>query len=400
MSCLQQNMTGTVAVAHAARLARIDVIAAYPITPQTKIVEAIAQFIADGKMDSQFIQVESEHSGLAAVIAAASNGVRTFTATSSQGLLYMHEMLHWAAAARVPVVMANVNRALAPPWNIYADHQDAVSQRDTGWLQLFAETNQEAFDLTLQAFRIAEDERVRLPVLVNLDGFTLSHTYEPVQLPSATEVDAFLPAFRPDDWLDPKKPQTINGVSSPEHYIQFRALQRESIDRAANVVREVAGEFQRFFGRAGNGLISDVWLRDAEIVFVAMGSAASTIHGQVEAWRAEGRAVGLLKIRSYRPFPERDVRSLLQRARVVVVWDRAYSFGYGAPLATELRSALYGSDDPPKILSAVGGLGGAHIGCTELKAALGWANQALAGEDVKEELWFGVKPRDAGRDQR
>lgn len=397
MSCLRQNMTGTAAVAHAARLARIDVIAAYPITPQTKIVEAIAQFVADGKMDSQFIQVESEQSALAAVIAAASNGVRAFTATSSQGLLYMHEMLHWAAAARVPLVMANVNRALAPPWNIYADHQDAVSQRDTGWLQLFAETNQEALDLTLQAFRIAEDQRVRLPVMVNLDGFTLSHTYEPVQLPSAEEVDAFLPPFQGDDWLNPTNPQTINGVSSPEHYIQFRALQRQSIDQAPGVVQEVAGEFQQLFGRAGGGPISDVSLSDAEVVFVAMGSTASTIHGQVEAWRAEGKGVGLLKIRSYRPFPKHEVRSLLQRGGVVVVWDRAYSFGCGGPLATEVRSALYGLDDPPKILSAVGGFGGAPIGRTELNAALRWANEALAGEDVKEELWFGVKPR--GREE-
>lgn len=395
-----QNMTGTLAVAHAARLAKISVVAAYPITPQTKIIEGIARFVADEQMKSEFLQVESEHSALAAVIAAASNGVRAFTATSSQGLLYMHEMMHWAAAARVPVVMANVNRAVAPPWNIYGDHQDAVSQRDTGWIQLFAETNQGALDLTLQAFRIAEDPRVRLPVMVNLDGFTLSHTYEPVQVPPPEEVDAFLPPFQGDDWLDPAHPQTINGVVSPEHYIQFRALQSEAMARALEVIQEVGEEFERHFGRPAGGLTSGVWLGDAEVVFVAMGSTASTIRGQVEAWRAEDKPLGLLAVRSYRPFPEQEVCRLLRRARAVVVWDRAYSYGCGGPLATELRSVLYGLDDSPLILSAIGGLGGAPIGPTEIRSALNWAEDALSGKDVGKESWFGLKPRGEEKNAR
>jgi pyruvate/2-oxoacid:ferredoxin oxidoreductase alpha subunit len=394
-----QNMTGTSAVAHAARLAHVAVVAAYPITPQTRIIESIAEFIADGAMDTRFIQVESEHSALAAVIAAASNGVRTFTATSSQGLLYMHEMMHWAAAARVPVVMANVNRAVAPPWNIYSDHQDAISQRDTGWIQLFAETNQDALDLTLQAFRIAEDRRVRLPVMVNLDGFTLSHTYEPVCVPPASEVDSFLPAFQGDEWLDPRHPMTINGVVSPEHYTQFRALQRDAMCAALSVVEETAGRFAEVFGHVAGGTLQGVDLEDADVIFVAMGSTASTVRGQVEAWRAEGKPVGMVSVRSYRPFPADALRRLLSASRVVVVWDRAYSFGCGGPLATEIRAAVSGGGGSPKVLSAIGGLGGSPIGPQELNRALIWAEKALREEGAQiQELWFGVKPRREERD--
>lgn len=392
-----ENMTGTLAVAHGARLARIDVVAAYPITPQTAIIEAISRFVADGEMKARFVQVESEHSALAAVIAASSNGVRVFTATSSQGLLYMHEMMHWAAAARVPVVMANVNRAVAPPWNIYGDHQDAISQRDTGWIQLFAETNQEALDLTLQAFRIAEDQRVRLPVMLNLDGFTLSHTYEGVAIPPADLVDRFLPPFSGDSWLDPQDPKTINGVVSPEHYIQFRALQKDATLRAQTVIREVAPEFAERFGRNSGGLTSSAFLDGAEIVFVAMGSVASTIRGQIQAWRAGGKPVGMLSIRSYRPFPQREVMHALKEAKVIVVWERAYSYGCGGPLANDVRSSLYEGDSHPVVLSAIGGLGGAPIGPTELNQALKWAEAVHGARPRQREAWFGVKPYRAER---
>jgi len=393
-----KNMTGTLAVAHAARLAHIDVVAAYPITPQTAIIEGISRFVANGEMKARFVQVESEHSALAATIAASSNGVRVFTATSSQGLLYMHEMMHWAAAARVPVVMANVNRAVAPPWNIYGDHQDAVSQRDTGWIQLFAETNQDALDLTLQAFRIAEDRRVRLPVMLNLDGFTLSHTYEKVIIPPAELVDAFLPPFVGDAWLDPQDPRTINGVVSPEHYIQFRFLQKEATHRAETAIREVADVFAEQFGRESGGLVGREYLDDAEIVFVAMGSVASTIRGEIRAWRAEGKPVGVLSIRSYRPFPQKDVIRALKEAKVIVVWDRAYSYGCGGPLANDVRSSLYEGDSHPVVLSAIGGLGGARIGPTELTRALEWAQAVRKGDSRLREAWFRVKPhRKEGR---
>ena len=387
-----QNMTATSAVAEAARLARVDVVAAYPITPQTKIIEEISKFVADGKMDAQFVQVESEHSALAATIAASSKGVRAFTATSSQGLLYMHEMMHWAASARVPIVMANVNRAVAPPWNIYSDHQDAVSQRDTGWIQLFAETNQQALDLTLQAFRIAEDGRVRIPIMVNLDGFTLSHTYEEVIVPPADLVDDFLGTHNAVDWLDAAAPATINGVSSPEHYIQFRALQKDATYRAAEVIHEVGEAFERKFFRDNGGLISVEGVDDADIVFVSLGSVSSTIRGQTRAWRAQGRRVGIISVRSYRPFPAEEIARALSNVKAAVVWDRAYSFGCGGPLATEVRSSLYGASRPPVILSAVGGFGGAPIGPAELEKSFDWADRVLGGEKRSSEMWFGVKP--------
>ncbi len=391
-----ENMTGTMAAAHAVRLACVDVTAAYPITPQTKIIEAIAEFIANGEMVGRFIQVESEQSALAATIAASSNGVRAFTATSSQGLLYMHEMMHWAAAARVPVVMANVNRAVAPPWNIYGDHQDAISQRDTGWIQLYAETNQDALDLILQAFRIAEDARVRLPVMVNLDGFTLSHTFEPVLVPSAEQVAAFLPQFVEDRWLDPNQPRTINGVVSPEHYIQFRALQRDASFAARYAIHETAEAFETTFGRPAGDLISVEQIEGATTVFVAMGSIASTIRGQAREWRANGQPVGLLSIRSYRPLPSEEVSKALRGAKSVVVWDRAYSYGCGGPLASEVRSSLYRLAARPRVLSAIAGLGGAPIGPDELDCALAWVQQ---GESEEQERWFGVKPHRSRREQ-
>ena len=394
-----QNMTATSAVAEAARLARVDVVAAYPITPQTKIIEEISKFVANGKMGAQFVQVESEHSALAATIAASSKGVRAFTATSSQGLLYMHEMMHWAASARVPIVMANVNRAVAPPWNIYSDHQDAISQRDTGWIQLFAETNQQALDLTLQAFRIAEDRRVRVPVMVNLDGFTLSHTYEEVVVPPEDFVDDFVGPHEGADWLNAANPATINGVSSPEHYIQFRALQKDATRRAAEVICEVGEVFERRFFRDSGGLLSAEGVEGAEIVFVALGSVSSTLRGQARAWRALGRDVGVVSVRSYRPFPSAEIARILGDAKAVVVWDRAYSFGCGGPLAGEIRAALYGSPSSPVVLSAVGGFGGAPIGPAELEKALGWADRAIAGEPCQTEMWFGVKPyREGGTD--
>jgi len=388
----KSNMTATSAVAHAARLARVEVVAAYPITPQTRIIESISRFVADGEMKAQFVQVESEHSALAATIAASSKGVRAFTATSSQGLLYMHEMMHWAASARVPVVMANVNRAVAPPWNIYGDHQDAISQRDTGWIQLFAETNQQALDLTLQAFRIAEDERVQLPIMVNLDGFTLSHTYEQVAVPTADIVDGFLAPRDGVDWLDTEHPVTINGVVSPEHYIQFRALQKDATQRAAAVIEEIGKVFTDQFGRDSGGLISLEGVEDADIVFVTLGSVASTIRGEVRSWRAKGKRVGIASVRSYRPFPGDEIARALSGTGAVVVWDRAYSFGNGGPLAVEVKSALYGSGTRPAVLSAVGGFGGAPIGPRELAQALEWAEAALHGDGTRSEIWFGVKP--------
>jgi pyruvate/2-oxoacid:ferredoxin oxidoreductase alpha subunit len=392
-----RNMTATSAVAYAARLAQVDVVAAYPITPQTRIIESIAKFVADGEMKAQFVQVESEHSALAATIAASSNGVRAFTATSSQGLLYMHEMMHWAASARVPIVMANVNRAVAPPWNIYGDHQDAISQRDTGWLQLFAETNQHALDMTLQAFRIAEDPRVQLPVMVNLDGFTLSHTYEQVVVPEPDVVNRFLAPRPAVDWLDVEHPKTINGVVSPEHYIQFRALQKDAARRALVVIEEVGGAFAEQFGRDSGGLVSLEQVDDAEIVFVALGSAASTIRSMVRAWRAVGRKVGVISVRSYRPFPDAELAEALAGARVAVVWDRAYSFGCGGPLAGEVKGALYGRESRPVVLSAVGGFGGAPVGPTELETALEWADASMQGCTVPLETWFGVKAYRDGR---
>jgi len=358
---VKKYITANEAVAHAARLARVEVIAAYPITPQTSIVEKLASFIANGEMDADFIKVESEHSALTACMGARMAGVRAFTSTSSQGLEYMHEMLAYVSGGRYPLVMANVCRSVALPWSIWGDQQDAVQQRDTGWIQIFTETGQEALDMVLQAYRIAEDHRILLPVMICLDGFIQSHTEELVEIPDQESVDTFLPAYDPVVTLDVDNPYSISVGGFGKHYAAWRKEQQEAAEKARDVIVEVGDEFARIFGRHYGGLIETYRTEGAQAVLLTMGALAGTVREVVDEMRAEGKAVGLVKVRAFRPFPAPQLRQALSQVKAAAVLDRDCSYGYEGALATDLKAALYGLPNPPAVLGFIGGLGGADV---------------------------------------
>lgn len=351
-------LMGNHAVSYGARLSRVEVIAAYPITPQTQVVEALAEMCARGELHAKFIKVESEHSAMAACIGASAAGARAFTATSSQGLLLMHEMLHWAAGARLPIVMANINRALAPPWSIWSEQTDSLAQRDTGWLQFYCESNQEVLDTTLQAFKISE--RVLLPSMIVLDAFFLSHTYEPVDVPEQREVDEFLPPYEPDIKLDVDDPHAFGALVGPDLYYEFRYGIQEAFEEAKRVIEDVGREFGERFGRA-YGLVEPYELDDAEVALVTSSTITSTARAVIDERRARGERVGLLKIRVFRPFPFEAVRRLLLGVPKVAVIDRNLSFGHHGIFHAELKSALYGQPDAPVVFGFVAGLGGRDV---------------------------------------
>lgn len=351
-------LTGTQAAAYAARLARPGVISAYPITPQTATIEQIAQFVADGSLKCEYVKAESEHSVLAICITAAMAGTRTFTATSSQGLAYMHEMVYWAAGSRAPVVMANINRSMGPPWNIYGDQNDSLSERDTGWLQFYCESCQEVLDTTIQAFRLGE--KVALPAMINLDAFFLSHTAEPVDIPTQEQVDEFLPEYQLKFKLDVDHPMTFGALVGADGYMELR----KAIDMANDDVLKhgmaVFDDFNRIFGRKYD-FVETYKTSDAEIVFVTTATITSTVREVVKALRKEGMKIGLLKIRALRPFPKKQVINALKNAKKVAVLDRNISFGAGGVFAMEVKDALYNSPFHPQIFSYITGLGGRDV---------------------------------------
>ncbi len=386
-------ITGNHAVAHAARLARVKVVPAYPITPQTTIVEYIADFIARGEMDAEYIRVESEHSAMAAAIGAAAVGVRTFTATASQGLLLMHEVLHWAVGARLPIGMAVVNRAVGPPWSIHVDHQDAISQRDTGWMIMFVSSNQEALDSVLMMYKVAEDDRVLLPFMVCLDGFVLSHTYQPVHIPDQEDVDAFLPEYKPKHWImDPGDPITYGNLVMPDQdYMEMRWSIHKSMIEAKSVIKEVSAEFRDRFGRFHGDLVWEYRADDADAVIVTTGTLASEAEEAVDVLREKGENVGLLKIRSYRPFPTEDVVRVADGRKLLFVIDRSISFGQGGPLATDVRSALftYGVDTP--VVGFVTGLGGRDITYEDIAKMVAIAREKASAREFRPVEWYKLK---------
>ncbi|HOX31827.1 MAG TPA: hypothetical protein PLB91_05815 [Spirochaetales bacterium] len=382
---MMRVLEGSQAVAEAARLARVKVVSAYPITPQTHIVEELAKFCSDGSLDGRFICVESEHSAMASVIGAASGGVRTFTASSSHGLALMHEMLHWASAARLPIVMAEVNRALGPGWNLWMDQTDSLAQRDTGWIQLYCEDGQEALDSTLQAYRLAE--LVNLPVMVVLDAFFLSHTYEPVDEPSQEEVDRFLPPFEPKFRLDVADPYVLGEVAPPYIYMEMRRSIQSAMESALCLLPEVEEEFAGIFGRR-HGLVDAYRCEDAEIVLAMAGTAASTARILVDELRAAGRRVGLLRIRLFRPFPAQAIRAALGPARKLAVLDRNCSFGAGGIFAQEIRAALCGHAGPA-VYSYVAGLGGRDITVESLRGV--YEATRDRPEPPTESVWVGLR---------
>jgi len=354
---MKQVLEGSHAVAEAVRRCRVQVMSAYPITPQTHIVEALSDYCADGSMDARFLCVESEHSAMAAVIGAASTGVRTFTASSSHGLALMHELLHWASAARLPIVMAEVNRALGPGWNIWTDQTDSLAQRDTGWIQLYCEDGQEVFDTTVQAFRLAE--AVNLPVMVVMDAFFLSHTFEPVEVPAQETVDRFLPPFKPRIQIDCGDPCAIGQLAPPNVYMEMRRSIQAGMEAVPDRFAALEDDFETLFGRRYGG-VEAVACDDAEVILVVSGTVTGTARQVVADLRREGRRAGLLKLKMFRPFPSAEVRRILGPAPKIAVVDRNFSFGAGGIFAQEVRAALYSLPRRPTVFGYVAGLGGAR----------------------------------------
>lgn len=385
---MKKVMEGSYAVSHAVALARVKVISAYPITPQTHIVELLAELVASKELDARYIRVESEHSAMAAVIGSASTGVRSFTASSSHGLALMHELLHWAAGARLPIVMAEVNRAMGAPWNIWADQTDSLAQRDTGWLQFYCEDVQDVHDSILIAYRLAE--LISLPVMVVFDAFFLSHTYEPIEVAEQDLVDRFLPPWAPSEYLNPEKPQAFNQMASPEFYMEFRFKIQQAMDEALTLYPQINDEFSRLFGRS-YPLVECLPATPGEqapLALVTSGSMTGTARVAQEELREQGVLYDLVKIRGFRPFPRQQVRDILGGYQKVAVIDRNLSFGCGGIFASEISSALASLAQRPQLYPFVAGLGGRDV--TQDTIA-GIVQRALDEEPSADILWAGLK---------
>ncbi len=383
---MEKVIMGNHAVSYGAMLARAQVIAAYPITPQTQIVEMLSELCAEGLLDAKFIKVESEHSAMAACIGASSAGARAFTATSGHGLALMHEMLHWAAGARLPIVMANVNRAMGPGWSIWTEQTDSLAQRDTGWLQFYCESNQEVLDSVLQAFKIAE--QVLLPTMLVLDAFVLSHTQEPVDIPDQELVDSYLPPYHAQYKLDTRDPHAFGALVMPSHYMELRYKMQKAMEGAVEVARQADEEFREVFGR-GYGLVEKYRLEGAEVVLVTSATITSTARVVVDELREEGHRIGLLKVRMFRPFPAEDVRAALAGASKVAVIDRNISFGHGGIFAEEMKSALYNGSHRPPVFGFIIGLGGRDVTPASIQGIADYTFEHDAPE--AEIIWREVK---------
>jgi pyruvate/2-oxoacid:ferredoxin oxidoreductase alpha subunit len=359
-------VTGNYAAAYGAMRARVKTVAAYPITPQTFIVEHISEFINNGELDCAYMEVESEHSAMSACVSASAAGVRTFTATSSQGLALMHEILPIASGLRLPVVMAVVNRAIAAPINIWVEHNDIMPERDSGWIQVFCDNNQEVHDMVLQAFRISEDKRVALPMSVNLDAFILSHTVEPVDLAEIEEADRFVPKYvPPSPTLDTANPKAVGVFVPPEYMMEARWNMDKAMREVPKVAEEVNSAFAKQFGRNWGGMIDPYMVDDAEVVLVTLGTASSTAHEVVDELRSAGKKVGLVKLRFWRPYPTEQIRKIVGKAKAVGVFDRAVSYGVGGPSYIELKNAAYGLNVP--VMDFIGGLGGKDVSSADVR---------------------------------
>jgi len=354
----RRGMEVSLAVAEAARLCRVEVVAAYPITPQTHIVEHLSELVANGDLDANFITVESEHSALSACVGAAAAGARTFTSSSSQGLELMHEVLFIASGLRLPIVLVGANRALSAPLNIWNDHSDVMATRDTGWIMLFCTNGQEAIDTVIMAYRIAEDRRVLIPVMVNIDGFTLTHVVEPVEFPAQDAVDAFLPPYNPAYTLHPDKPVTMGAYGIPEIYTECKFAQEVAMNKSKDVVIEIMDAFGRHFGRSYKP-VETYLTEDAEIVFVALGAINETIMTAIDELRSDGKKAGLINLRLYRPFPAEELLVALEGKKRVAIVERVMPGGaVNSPLYHEITSLAYRSGIGVLIKNYVIALGG------------------------------------------
>lgn len=380
----------SVAIAEAAKLANVDVVAAYPITPQTHIVEHLAQLAADGELDAAYIPVESEHTAMSACLGASAVGARTFTATAGPGLEYMHNVLYVASSMRLPVVMAVTNRALSAPLSIWGDHSDAMAVRDTGWIQIFTENGQEVVDNILCAFRIAEDQRVLLPVMIHLDGFLLTHMVEPIYMPEPAEVDKFIPPYHHPLPLNPDKPVTMGAFAPPIIYSEAKKAQEVNLTAAKAVILQCWNDFGSLFSRYYHP-VECYHSQDARVLLLTMGSFSETATMAIDKMRREGKNVGLVKLRLWRPFPFAEIRQAVRKAEVLIVLDRALSFGLGGPVCSEIRSALYHQDKKPKVISFVGGLGGRDITIAEFEEIINRGIEISQTGSEQEFEMFGVR---------
>jgi len=382
-----QIMTGNQAAALAAKLCSVEVVAAYPITPQSQLSEILSSYVESGELKAEYVRVEGEHSALTVCISASTVGARVFTATSANGLLYMHEQLHWAAGSRLPIVMCCVNRGVGAPWTIFNDQQDSLAQRDTGWMQLYCCNNQEIIDTVIQAYRIAE--AVYCPVMVCYDGFVLSHTMMPVDVPDAAAVRAFLPPYRPHTILSPDDPKNLNPVLFPgqrrdsegilrDGYMDMRYKLQAALEKSPETIRAVNAAFAEAFGRDHGGMLWEYRTQDADLILVGMGSLASEAMDAADRLREEGIKAGVVGIRSYRPFPKVDVRNAFRNAKGIVIFEKSISYGYEGGLCSDLKAAFYGTAIKAPIHNYIAGLGGRDVKSRELVAA---AKDSLAGFD-------------------
>ncbi len=398
-------LNGDEAVALAVKQCDVDVVAAYPITPQTIIVEKFSEYVANGEVQTEFVCTESEHSAITACLAAAATGARTFTASASAGLALMHEMLFVTSGSRAPVVMAIANRALSAPLNIHGDHSDSMAERDSGWIQIYVENAQEAYDSILQAFKIAEDTGVSLPIIIGLDGFTLSHTLENVDVLSDEMVKQFvgerqLPSVLTHEGktvpykLDPDNPMTMGPIALQNYYFEFKRQQEEAMQNALKVIEQVNSEYAQISGRNyGNGLVEAYKIDDAEIAVICVGSTSGTLKTIVDELRQEGVKAGLLRLRTFRPLPVEALKNALENLEVIVVMDKSMSFGgEGGAVFHEVRHALYDGKNHPKIINYIYGLGGRDHSPRELRKVFEEAMRiAKTGRIEKQISYLGLR---------
>lgn len=372
-------LSGNDAFAEGIRLAKPQVISAYPITPQTIVVERLSEMVEDGSLTAEFIHVESEHSALSCAMGASAVGARTFTATSSQGLLYMAECLTYASGGRFPIVMMNANRSTALPWNIYGDQRDSISQLDCGWIQAYAADAQEALDLALMSYYIAEKKEVSTPFMANLDGFVLTHTYEIVDVPTSEQADSFLPKFKTENKLDLSHPRNLGFSAGPAHNTAFKYKEHIGLLHARATIAEAENQFFKIFGRRYTGLTESYRTEDADYILITLGSIAGLVRETVDALREQGEKVGLLRIRYLRPFPNEEIADAVKHAKAIAVLEKDISFGNEGTVYTNVNSALQKAGLSLPTSNYIGGLGGRNIAAEDVEAIF----KALKQEQTK-----------------
>jgi 2-oxoisovalerate ferredoxin oxidoreductase alpha subunit len=377
--------TGNYIAAKAAVMARPEVVAAYPITPQTTLVEGIANYVGTGEFKGEYICVESEHSAMAACIGASAMGVRTFTGTSSHGLLLMHEMLHWAALARLPVIMCNINRVIGPGWNIWTDENDSISQRDTGWIQFYCSSNQEIFDTVVQAFKLGEHEKVSLPVMISYNAFILSHTSMPVYIPEQKEIDDFLPKRKPKWELDVNNPITFGNIILPPEYEKVRKEMQLAQENAKKLILEIANDWKKTFGRHHGDMLELYKCEDADYILLSMGAIGAESKVAIDNLQKAGLKVGLARVRTFRPFPQEEILKLGKQADLIII-DRNISIGMEGAVFSEVKASLYGKSDA-KAYGFIAGLGGKDVTFGDIEAIC----KKVVNGKAKDLEWYGLE---------